>query len=233
MPDVQNSQPAAPSMPQTGAGPQTDFTDPMSLFDAMEKEFFPKDETAPDFRGMKPGKDLNDDEFMNFDPSAKDEQTNEASTDETQALSEGGEVTDDKAAPAKDEFKNFEFEEEIGGQRVHLNIKTPEQLQNVIRRAVIAQNLYEENAKFKAELPALQEAHEYMQDFDRMIEDDPASFISMILEEMPVADVKQLIMNLADAHSKDDGEIERDRRIKKSEYLERKLERRAARGRAD
>ena len=128
-----------------------------------------------------------------------------------------GEAKDEEAAPTDenatdlldsvkqdDDKPIYEFKGEIGGKERQLSIKTPEQMDRVVKRAMISDELYKRNQQKDEIISQYKPQAEAMNRLDELIEKNPMHVAKSIVEDLPEEDLKNWLMEMADWVSRPD-----------------------------
>lgn len=193
---------AAPA--PTAPAPTSDAMSTDDLFSQYEQSIGLNDK-MPDYSDAKQYKDGTVEDLL------------DAAEEDYQGDPTTGEAKDEEAAPAdenandlldsvkQDEDKPlYEFKGEIGGKERQLSIKTPEQMDRVIKRAMISDELYKRNQQKDEIISQYKPQAEAMNRLDELIEKNPMHVAKSIVEDLPEEDLKTWLMEMADWVSRPD-----------------------------
>jgi len=190
--------------------------------DEIFREFESKlEEQAPDFSKARKYDDRTPDEIL----SALDENDGNLPPEEPEDNIDpttGVSPEMDEAATPTDEFK-FEFEGEVGGKNYKINFKSQEQINNAIKKAIVADQLYQKTRTLESQVQEMGQYKEFSDQMDHYLENDPKGLMDLIIEDLPEEDVKEWLIAKAEWYGQDQ-EIRKQAMIaKENELLRRKI----------
>ena len=197
-------------------------------------------EKIPDYTDAKEVHDATVDDLLDAesDETEEDPLTGEDTEGEEGEEGESSEGDDDSTDSLLDGVKEedtgkplYEFKGRIGDKERQLTIKTPEQMDRVVKRALIAEELYAQNQAKDTTIEKLSAQAKAMDRLDDLIEKDPFHVVRSIVEDLPEEQLKNWLVEMADWVSRPESvkQMERvEKRAKEAERLaeinQRKLE---------
>jgi len=235
-----NSAPAAAPV-QSAAPAQTELPDiPTTddLFNAYEQSIGLGDK-IPDYSETKESREATMEDLLDTEAEGEEgdpltgEGEGEGEEGQTKE-SEGDQSSEDLIDSVKEEDSGkplYEFKGKVGEKDRQLTIKTPEQMDRVIKRALVAEELYARNQEKDQTIAQYASQAKAMDKLDELIEKDPFHVVRSIVEDLPEDQLKNWLVEMADWVSRPDSvkQMERiEKRAKEAERLaeinQRKLE---------
>jgi hypothetical protein len=142
----------------------------------------------------------------------------------SESLTESADETIEESAEPQFEV-DYDYEGKVGNEDVKFKIKSKEQLDNIIARAVHYNKLVDSYKSLQKEHATYKASHEQMSAMDKALEDTPFEFAESIIEDLPEDQVKAWLLNLASTYGKPAPEREIDRKLRQAELVQQKLER--------
>ena len=158
--------------------------------------------------------------YDDLDSKPEEGKDGEPSTDATQQTDTNN--TDQIVADASKPFE-YEFKTTIGDQETAINFKSKEQLDAALKKAVVADKIYDRYKKQGEELKTYKASHEFAQRFDELMEKSPTAILDSILEDMSEADQSKYLIAKAEYLSIDPRQREFDKRMKEAEATKAQL----------
>jgi hypothetical protein len=218
--------PTAPAAPAAPAAPQ-EYTSTDDLFAAAEEHFGLSDK-MPDYSNAKEYKDGTLDDLLDTEEADRVEDPTTGESEEGEATeqnTEEGSSEDLLDSVKEDEGKPlYEFKGKIGNKERQLTIKTPEQMDRVIQRAMISEELYKRNQQKDELLGQYKPQAEAMDRLDELIERDPLRVARSIIEDLPEAQLKDWLIEVADWVSRPDHVKQLEKAEKRAQEAERVAE---------
>lgn len=209
------STPSAPEIPSTS-----------DLFDDYAKSVGLGGEEMSDFSNTRTYEDKSVEDFLGEEPKSDEDPTtgsgNEETAPETAATPEDPATGEKLLDSVEDKSKPlYEFKGKIGEKDRQLTIKTPEQMDKVIKRALVAEDLHKRNQEFQGKIEELSGKAEAMDRFDALVEKDPVKVLNSILEDLPEDQVKEWLVNRAEWIGRPEQEKALDRAERRAQEAER------------
>lgn len=231
MPEISTSAPMSAPAPAPTSAPVSAPTStpafkqpegamsPDEIFREFEAQL---EEKAPDFSQARKYDDRTPEEILNAfdDPSQSEEQEVEQVDPTT------GPSADEQAMEPKDSESEFayEFEGDVGGKNYKINFKSPEQINNAIKKAIVADQLYKKTQTLETQLQEMAPYKEFSDQMDHYLENDPKGLMDLIIEDLPEEDVKEWLIAKAEWYGQDK-EVRRQAMLEKeNELLRRKFQ---------
>jgi histone H3/H4 len=229
-----NSAPAAAPAPSTGASASVDLPEiPTTddLFSAYERSIGMTDK-IPDYSEAKETRegtmeDLLDIESENTEDPLTGESEEGEATGEEGTASETEQSSEDLIDSVKEDKTDkplYEFKGKIGEKERQLTIKTPEQMDRVIKRALVAEELYARNQEKDQLISQYEGQAKAMDRLDELIEKDPFHVVRSIIEDLPEDQLKNWLVEMADWVSRPESVKQMERIEKRAKEAERLAE---------
>lgn len=216
-PSVSSSAPA----PSSGGFSQPEGAmSPSEIFAQFESQL---EEQAPDFSKARKYDDRTPDEILtSFDDESNAE--GQENVDPTTGVDASQQVEgQSEGIPQDKEFK-YEFEGEIGGKNYKINFKNPDQINNAIKKAIVADQLYKKTQNLETQLTEMGQYKEFSDQMDHYLENDPKGLLDLVIEDLPEDEVKEWLISKAEWYGQDK-EVRRQAQIQKeNDLLRRKLQ---------
>lgn len=159
-----------------------------------------------------------EEDLLGMDDSEVEQGTQEESIGET-----ADETLEESAEP---QFEvDYDYEGKVGNEDVKFKIKSKEQLDNIISRAVHYNKLVDSYKTLKKDHDTYKQSHEQIAHMDKVIEENPLGFAESIIEDLPEEQVKEWLLNLASTYGKPAQEREIDKKLRQAELVQQKLDR--------
>jgi hypothetical protein len=133
----------------------------------------------------------------------------------------------EETAPAVEEPKyevDYEYEGQVGGENVSLKIKSREQMDNIISRAVHYPKLVESYKSLQKEVNTYKEAHGQLGFMEKQLTENPLKFAENIIEDLPDEQVKEWLINLAGEYGKTAEQREISKKLRAAELVQQQME---------
>jgi hypothetical protein len=232
--NVQNTpvaQSGAAPTPNSGGGsstpsvPQGGYTDSQSMFADMEKLLGLESEEMPNLTESQSGRAATEEDFLGLG----DEEGDGESTDDTAAesIKEDGSSTENRPANEKGnktDFTKHKFSQEIDGKQYDFDISTPEQLNTIVSKAIVADKVYSNYQALKKETDVLRKDRESLDNIDNMLEKDPHRLLNIFTEDLDDEVVRQWIMAKAEELNQDPQQRDTQKKLKNYAALQAKMD---------
>jgi hypothetical protein len=217
---------SAPSpAPSTGSAmPSGGYTSSSDMFADMEK-LLGLDDSIPSAPDARPGRDIKTEEdFLGLgDEEEEIALSDDTSADDTEEAGPVEESRPDPKAVDKNAFPTHKFSQEIGGQKYDFDIKSPEQLNTIVSKAIVADQVYAKYRKQSAEIETLKGDKATLDNIDKMLEENPHQLLNNLTEDLDDDVVRQWIMQKAEEINQDPGQRAIQKKLKYAEVLEQKM----------
>lgn len=222
--DVGSSGSAAPSNNNSSAGNSSSSSGsndyvpyPTSddLFKGFEDKLFSNMDDPDDILG---GNNESEETENIDDPLV--EANNKENTEQTET--ETVEADEDDGLPL------YTFQAKVDGEDVDLVIENQEDLDNYLKRAVVAPKLYKENKELRSKIDELSIRASNADEFDRMAKEEPAELLELITEDMDEEQLVQWIREKAKYLGKSQEEREAIKKQRESEFIRKTWEQQQA-----
>ena len=221
---VQSSPSSNSSTPSVPAG---GYTDSHSMFADMEKLLGLDSEDIPNLTEAQSSRAATEDDFLSL---GDEEGAEDASTaDDTSTKSSEEDRSIEEAKPDIEEgnktsFPTHKFNKEIGGKQYDFDIKSPEQLNSIVSKAIVADQVYSKYQSLKEEAEILRSDRAVLDNIDRMLESDPHSLLDNLTEGLDDDVVRQWIIQKAEELNQDPQQRAIQRKLKEHEVLKAKMD---------
>lgn len=224
--DITAPTPSAPAA--APVAPKGGFTSTEDLFSSLESMIgIEDDETMPDGTSPNQFKPGTEEDLLNLDTA--EEGTGELQTEEGKeegTPSDGTEGTDTEGSQTDssgEAFNPMPFKRKIGDKEYDFQIKSREQFDNIVAKAIVADDVYKRYQTLNEEVETLRSDKGTLDRIDEMLESEPESFLDSVTEDMPDEVLKAWIVKKADELSTDPQQRMIQKRLKNEEILREKL----------
>lgn len=225
--NVVNSTPSTPSTSAPASSTPTNSSDFSvdSLFSDLERamginEDEPQMTNAVDNTDIKAG---TEEDLLGLGDEVEEasENNEETTSEDTDNSSET--QTETENAGTKSDFPSYKFKKEIGGKEYDVQIKSQEQLDNIIAKAIVANEVYAKHQALAEEVETLRQDKATLDAIDERLENDFDGFMDDITEDVPDEKLSQWLVKKADELAMDPQQRAIQKKLKENEVLKQKL----------
>ena len=182
MAEIANTPAAAPApAAEAPSSPVSSGSAPLDAGAMGVDELFSKAEeffaTGEQNAGKNPGIDMHD--LVNSINSPMEDSVKKQQEKETAAIQDlANEAGEDEDLPL------YRFEGKVGEKAVSMEIKDKADLDKLLTKAVMAQDLYKEHKKVLASMDTYKEKAELLDQIDKLTEENPIEFMNNLVEDL-------------------------------------------------
>lgn len=157
-----------------------------------------------------------------FGLGAEEEATESPTTTEENQLTEDTSAAETVEEPAYE--VDYAYEGKVGNEEVKLHIKSREQMDNIIARAVHYGKLADSYKTLRKEIEPLREHSKQLEFMDQQLREKPLEFINNVIEDMPDEQVREWLLQVATEYGKSAQEREVSKKLRQAELTQRQME---------